>query len=120
MKKPKDVDSYIKAAPREARAKLLELRKIIKTTAPKANERLSYGMPYYHYKGRVAYFRAARNHIGLYIPTPVVAEHTKELKDYAISKATIHFPLDRKLPGALIRKLIKARIRKNEDAAKQN
>jgi uncharacterized protein YdhG (YjbR/CyaY superfamily) len=97
MKRPKDVDSYIKAAPREAQAKLVELRKIIKTTAPKANERISYGMPYYHYKERVAYFQAAKNHIGLYIPTPVIEEHKKELKRYAISKATIHFPLDRRL-----------------------
>jgi uncharacterized protein YdhG (YjbR/CyaY superfamily) len=61
----------------------------------------------------------AKNHIGLYIPTPIVAEHKKELKEYAISKATIHFPLDRKLPTALIRKLIRARVAKNEKVAKR-
>jgi uncharacterized protein YdhG (YjbR/CyaY superfamily) len=91
-----------------ARAKLVELRKIIKATAPKADERISYGMPYYEYKGRVAYFMLAKTHIGLYIPPPVIAEHQKELKEYGTSMATVRFPLDKKLPAALIKKLIKA------------
>jgi uncharacterized protein YdhG (YjbR/CyaY superfamily) len=108
------VDAYIAAAPKEARAKLVELRKIIKATAPKADERISYGMPYYEYKGRLAYFMLAKTHIGLYIPSPVIAEHQKELKEYGTSMATVRFPLDKKLPAALIKKLIKARMKKNE------
>ena len=114
-----DVDVYIDAAPKAVRVKLVQLRKIIRTAAPKAEERISYGMPYYEYNGRLAYFLAAKNHIGLYIPTPVVAEHRKELKRYETSKATIRFPLDQKLPVALIRKLIKARIKKNENASRE-
>lgn len=119
MKKPKDVDSYIESAPKEVRAKLVQLRKIIKTTAPKADERISYGMPYYEYKGRLAYFLAAKNHIGLYIPTPVIAEHRKGLRNYSTSAGTIRFPLDEVLPTALIRKLVRARIGKNENAARK-
>ena len=113
-KGPKSVDTYIEAAPRESRAKLTQLRKIIKSSAPLADERISYGMPYYAYKGRLAYFALAKAHIGLYIPTPVVAEYKEELKDYETSKATIRFPLDEKLPVRLIQKLIKARVKKNE------
>ena len=118
-KAPKSVDTYIEAAPRESRPKLEQLRKIIKATAPKAVERISYGMPYYHYKGRLAYFALAKAHIGLYIPTPVVAEHKEELKDYGTSKATVRFPLDKKLPIKLIQKLIKARVKKNEEKTKR-
>ena len=118
-KAPKNVDTYIDAAPREARAKLMQLRKIIKATARKAVERISYGMPYYHYKGRLAYFSFWKAHIGLYIPTPVVAEHKEELKDYGTSKATVRFPLDKKLPVKLIQKLIKARVKKNEEKSKK-
>lgn len=115
MKKAlKNVDAYIDAAPREAQAQLSLLRKIIKTTAPKADEKISYGMPYYGYKGRLAYFRIAASHIGLYIPPPIIAEHKKELKDYGTSKATVRFSLDEKLPAKLIQKLIKARMKKNE------
>jgi uncharacterized protein YdhG (YjbR/CyaY superfamily) len=119
MKKISDVDSYIKSAPKEAQKKLTELRKIIKTTAPEAEEYISYGMPYYGYKGRLAYFRLAKAHIGLYIPPPVVDEHKKELKDYETSKATIRLPLDKKLPANLIKKLIIARIEKNCDKTKR-
>ena len=120
MKKvPKDVEAYIEAAPRDVQAKLIQIRKIIKTAAPEADERISYGMPYYEYRGRLAYFRFTKTHIGFYIPTPVIAEHKEELKDYGTSKATIRFPLDKKLPVLLIRKLVRARIRKNENAKKK-
>ena len=78
MARPRSVDDYIAAAPARARAVLRQLRRVIKTAAPKADERISYGMPYYGYKGRLAYFRLAKGHVGLYIPPPVMAEHEKE------------------------------------------
>jgi len=110
----KNVDTYIATAPQEVRAKLKELRTLIRKTAPSAAERISYGMPYYEYKGRLAYFSFWKAHIGLYLPTPVIAEHESELAAYETTKATIRFPLDKKLPIALIKKLIKARMKKNE------
>lgn len=114
MKKAKDVDEYIAKAPKEVRGKLKELRTIIKSTAPKAEERISYGMPYYGYKGRLVYFAFAKKHIGLYVPPPIIEEHKKELKNYGTSKATVRFPLNKKLPLSLIKKLVKARVKKNE------
>jgi len=119
MKKAKDVDEYIAKAPKEVRGKLKELRAIIKAAAPKAEERISYGMPYYSYKGRVAYFRHWKAHLGLYVPTPVIEEHKSELKNYETAKATVRFPLNKRLPVALIKKLIKARVKKNEAKKKK-
>jgi uncharacterized protein YdhG (YjbR/CyaY superfamily) len=110
----KDVDAYIESVPKEAQAKLKEIRRIIKAAAPKADEKISYGMPYYGYFGRLAYFRLAKKHIGLYIPPPVIAEHKKELNGYGTSISAIRFPLDEKLPITLIKKLIKARKKENE------
>src|SRR5262245_36711551 len=110
----KDVDAYISTAPKAAQAKLRQLRKLIKESAPAAAERISYGMPYYHYKGRVAYFSFWKSHIGLYVPTPVLAEHKNELKGYETTKATVRLPLDERLPVALIKKLIQARVKMNE------
>ena len=112
--KPKDVDAYIAAAPKEVRGKLNELRAVIRKTAPTAVERISYGMPYYEYKGRLAYFSIWKAHIGLYLPTPVIAEHERELEAYETTMATVRFPLDKRLPVALIRKLVRARMKKNE------
>ena len=115
----KDVDAYIDAAPKEAQATLREIRGIIRSAAPKAEEKISYGMPYYGYLGRLAYFAHAKKHIGLYIPPPVIAEHKKELKGYGTSVSAIRFPLDEKLPAALIKKLIKAKMKKNEEKIKE-
>ena len=114
MRNPKNVDAYIAAAPKKEQSKLRELRAIIKKTAPSAEERVSYGMPYYDYKGRLVYFAYAKAHIGLYIPSPVIEEHQSELKDYETTRATVRFPLDKKLPAALIKKLVKARMKQND------
>jgi uncharacterized protein YdhG (YjbR/CyaY superfamily) len=75
-------------------------------------------MPYYGYKGRLAYFRIASSHIGLYIPPPVIRDFKKELKGYSTTQATIRLPLDRKIPVALIKRLVRARMRWNETKAK--
>ena len=119
MRKLRNVGEYISNAPKEHRAKLRELRSAIRKTAPAASEKLSYGMPYYGYKGRLVYFAIAKKHIGIYIPTPIVQEFKKELKEYEAAKATIRFPLDKKLPLGLIKKLIKARMKLNESAKKK-
>ena len=108
------VDAYIAKAPKEVRGKLKELRKIIKSVAPNAEEKISYGMPYYGYKGRLAYFAYAKHHIGLYAMPPIVSEHKKELKKYQTAKATIRFPLNEKLPIALIKRLVRAGVKRNE------
>lgn len=47
MKNVKNVDEYIKNAPKEVQEKLRELRALIKSIAPDAVERISYGMPNY-------------------------------------------------------------------------
>ena len=115
MKKaPKDVEAYIEAAPSEVQSKLREIRAIIKEVAPNATERISYGMPYYEHKGRLIYFSLAKAHIGLYIPTPVLDEHKDELLGYETTGATLRIPLDRSIPAELIRRLVRARMEKNE------
>jgi len=114
MQKAKNVDAYITNSPKKFQGKLRELRAAIKATAPKAEEKISYGMPYYGYRGRLAYFVLSKNHIGLYISPPVIAEHKKELKGYKTATATVQFPLGKKLPLGLIRRLVKARVKINE------
>ena len=117
-KAPKNVNSYIAAAPKKVQSKLRELRAVIRQIAPKAEEKISYGMPYYGYKGRLAYFAYAKQHIGLYAMPPIVKDHEKELKKYRTSTATIRFPLNEKLPVALIKKLVQAGVKNNENREK--
>jgi len=118
---PKNVDEYIARAPKEVRGKLVELRAAIREAAPTAVESISYGMPYYDYKGRLAWFGLAKTHIGLYIRPPIVEEHKSELEGYETTESTVRFPLDKQFPITLIKKLIKARMKKNDaENAKQN
>lgn len=111
---PMDVDAYIAAAPKQVQGMLKELRDTIRKIAPDADERISYGMPYYGYKGRLVYFAVHKKHIGLYVPPPVIAEHKNDLKGYETTQATVRFPIDKPLPLELVTKLIKARMKKNE------
>jgi uncharacterized protein YdhG (YjbR/CyaY superfamily) len=120
MKLVKDVDEYIAGAPKDTQARLKAVRSAIRSAAPKAEERISYGMPYYHYKGRLVYFQLWKKHIGLYaIGAPILKEHKSELKDRVANKGTVRFPLDEKLPIALIKKLVKAQVKMKDEAAKK-
>ncbi len=114
----KEVDVYIANAPKALQSKLKELRSAIRQVAPAAAESISYRMPYYSYKGRLAWFAPMKNHIGLYLRPPVIAEHQRELAAYQTTKSAVHFPLDQKLPIALVKKLVRARMRKNQSEAK--
>ncbi|HJU13661.1 MAG TPA: DUF1801 domain-containing protein [Candidatus Nitrosotalea sp.] len=116
----KDVDAYIASAPKEVQAKLRAVRAAIRGVVPSAVESISYQMPYYAFKGdlswaerSIAWFGLQSKHIGLYLPPPIIAEHKKDLKGYTTTKSAVHLPLDKKIPVALIKKLVKARMKKN-------
>ena len=114
MKPVKDVGEYISQAPKEVQGRLRQIREAIKAVAPKAEEKISYRMPYYGYKGQLAYFAYFKNHIGLYIPPPVIQENKSDLEGYKTAMATVQFPHDKKLPIGLVKKLVKARVKKND------
>ena len=113
----KDVDAFIKASPKEAQAKLREMRKIVQACAPDAKELISYKMPAYKLNGKwLVGFAGYKKHIGFYAMTGSFFEKYKsELKDYEVSKGTVRFPLDRPLPVTLIKKFVKARMRRSNE-----
>lgn len=116
MKKAESVEEYIQTAPIELQQSLYDLRGAILAVCPSARETVSYMMPYYFYKGRLMYFAWTKKHIGIYaISQSVRSQFSKELKDFDMSKGTIRFPLDKKLPIGLIKKLVKAQMRFNEE-----
>ena len=111
---PKDVDAYIAAAPKAVQPMLSELRQVIRSAAPNASERISYGMPSYDYHGRLGHFAGYEGHVGLYGVAHVEHEHGASIAKYLDGQSTLRFPVGQKLPVALIRKLIKARVTQNE------
>lgn len=111
---PKDVDAYIAAAPKAVQPLLNQLRQVIKTAAPQAKEKISYGMPSYEHHGRLAYFAGYERHVGLYGVAHVASEHDEDVTKYLEHRSTLRFPVGQELPVALIRRLIKARVEQNE------
>lgn len=111
---PKDVASYIAAAPPAVRPKLKQLRAIIRKAAPHAEEKISYGMPYYSHHGRLAYFASFKDHISLFAMPPLDAELHEAIRNRLRGKSTIQFAFDEKLPATLIGKIIRARVKRNE------
>lgn len=109
---PTTVDAYLAAFPPTVRRLLSQLRGIVRAAAPRAEEKIAYRMPAYSLHGALVYFAGYEKHIGFY-PGGVAAEFAKDLVGFRISKGTIQLPLDRALPVALIRKIVKARVAQN-------
>ena len=115
---PKTVDDYIENAPPSTKSYLLELRKIVRETAPEAVEGIGYQMPAYKYLGRpLVYFGGFKKHVSLFAAGSerIGAKFKEELKGYVQSKGTIQFPLDKPLPEELIAKVVKERVREVEE-----
>ena len=111
------IDDYINQFPDEIKSKLEKIRAAIKKAAPKSVEVISYGMPAFKMNKVLVYFAVGKNHIGFY-PTPnPIKVLSKELEDYKTSKGAIQFPLDKKIPLALISKITRFRVK--EDLAEK-
>lgn len=73
---------------------------------------ISYGVPAFRVRGKtVAGFAAFKNHLS-YLPFSgsVLGPLAHELDGYTMTKSSLHFPVDRPLPKALVKKLIAVRL----------
>jgi len=112
---PKNVDEYLAGVPEPARSTLNKVRAAIRSAVPpEATEAISYRMPTFKYKGPLVWFAAFSNHCSLFPGSSVIEAFKNELKGFSTSKGTIHFPVDKPLSAALVKKLVKARIAQNE------
>jgi len=114
-----DVEKYLAKLPQPARGTLQKIRSMIRSAAPpEATEAISYGIPAFQYQGMLVAYAGFANHCSFFPASgELLREFAEELKGYACSKGTIRFALDRPLPAGLVKKLVKARVRKNEAKA---
>jgi len=113
-KEIKTVDDYISYFPSEIKTKLHIIRQIIKDIAPEAIESISYGMPAYKInKKPLVYFGGFAKHIGFYATPTGHEKFKKQLSVYKQGKGSVQFPLDQPLPVALIKDIIKFRLKIN-------
>lgn len=110
----KTVDAYLKALPPKERAALQKLRKAIKAAAPKAEERISYAIPGYFQNGPLVFFAAFKKHLSFFgVSRPLLKELAKDFEGFPIKGTTVHFSPAHPLPAALVKKVVKRRLKQN-------
>lgn len=107
------IDEYIKTFPKDIQKILESVWQAIKNAAPDAEETISYQIPTFKLNGNLVHFAAFKNHIGFY-PTPSGQKaFQKELSVYKSGKGSVQFPLDEPIPYALIKRIVKYRVKEN-------
>ena len=116
---PKTVDEYLMALPEDQQEALEKIRQAIKSAAPKAEEVISYQIPTYKLNGPLVHFAAFKNHLSLVVVSKSIAEtFAKELAPFKSSGRTIHFTPEKPIPAALVKKIVKERVRENGESKK--
>ena len=109
---PRGIDEYLAELDEPKRTTLQKLRQTIHGVIPDAEECISYGMPAFRLEGRViAGFAAFKNHLA-YLPHSgsVFGNLSDDLAGYESTPGSLHFPIDKPLPKALVKKLIATRL----------
>lgn len=109
---PESVDEYFVGVSEPGRSVLKRLRTTIRfAVPPETTETISYGIPAFNYHGTLVYYAAFAHHCSLFPGSAALLTTFKdELKGYRTSKGTIQFPLDKPLPTALIKRIVRARV----------
>jgi len=114
---PGGVDEYIDKMPEDVRVRLKEIRLAMRAAAPRSIETVSYfempgySYPGYDYNGMFAWFSFKAPFVRLHVRPPVLDDHQKFLGDYPRTKAIVSFLVDKPIPKALVKKLVKASIK---------
>jgi uncharacterized protein YdhG (YjbR/CyaY superfamily) len=117
---PRDVEDYLARVPPIQRRALEQLRRTIKSVVPDAVEVISYQIPTFKLNRRMLVSYAAFNeHCSFFPGAGPVDVHEDELKSFATSKGTVRFTPEKPLPAALVKKLVKTRIKLNDAARKK-
>ena len=110
---PRGIDAYLAGLDEPKRTTLQKLRQTIHGIIPDAEECISYGMPAFRLDGKViAGFAAFKNHLA-YLPHSgsTFTALTDDLAGYESTPGSLHFPIDKPLPKALVQKLIATRLK---------
>jgi len=109
------IDEYISSFPEERQEILRKLRETIRKSAPEVEEKISYQMAAFAYKGILVYFAGQANHIGFYPGSEAIEIFKEDLIPYETSKGTVRFSYEKPLPLNLISQIVKFRVITNRE-----
>ena len=104
--------AYFTSLPAPVRSRMKAIRDMVRGIAPDAIEVFSYGIPGFKLDGKpLVWYGAFAQHTSLFPMTASIRKaHAAALDGYKTSAGTVQFPLDKPLPTALVKRLIKARL----------
>lgn len=113
------IDAYLAKLPAPQRQALEELRALLHTLVPDAEEAIKTRVPALRYKGKtVVGFGAAATHLALYVMFgDALRVFTSELAGFDATRRVIRFAPERPLPAALIRRIVRFRLAEIDAAA---
>jgi uncharacterized protein YdhG (YjbR/CyaY superfamily) len=117
-KRPTTIAEYIRAAPREGQPHLRQLYALLKSVAPKAEEAIKWGTPFFVEPRFLFAFSAHKAHLDFTPTASGLERFRKELEGHKTTKLMLQVPYDQPLPVALIRKIARHRVqevRKRKD-----
>lgn len=105
------VDQYIESATVKAQPHLRKLRELLKRVAPKAQETIKWGNPFFVEPRFLFAYSAHRNHVSFAPSAETLDAFHDELATYDTTKHFLKIPYDKPLPEALISKIAKHRLK---------
>lgn len=114
-----EVTAHLKKFDKPQRDALQAVRATIAEVLPEADEVIKYGIPTFTINGKGVFgFDGFKKHNSLFPYSGSFNEiHKEDLKGYEQTKSAIHFAIDKPFPKALLKKLVKARLRQMEEQA---
>jgi uncharacterized protein YdhG (YjbR/CyaY superfamily) len=113
------IDEYIAEFDHDTQKTLTAIRNFVKSEAPEATEKISYGMPTFYLRGNLVHFAAFKDHYGFFPSPSGIDAFEDELAPYRSGKGTLRFPLDKPIPWDLLKKIIQYRVGENLGKARR-
>lgn len=120
-----DVEAVLAALPEPARTTILTVRERIRAAAPAGStELIGYGVPAFRTpepgSALLAGYAGGKKFCSYYpMSGRVIHDLAEDLAGYGTTSGAIHFALDKPLPVALVKKLVKTRLAEIEKKKKK-
>ena len=108
---PATIAEYIQAAPRAGQPHLRRLYAILKSVAPKAEETIKWGTPFFVEPRFLFAFSAHKAHLSFAPMATGLEPFRKELENHETTKNFLQIAYGKPLPENLIRRIAKRRLR---------
>lgn len=106
-----DIDTYLHNVTPAQKKALSRIRTIVKKTVPEVEEKISYEIPTFSYKGRnLLYMAAYKNHMSIYGGIEAVADKLDKLGFKRSKKGTLQFNEDTPIPEDILVEILKLRV----------